>query len=81
VTEDDNLHEDLQPRDNAEGLSRFEIEARKWAAIDKLLAMAREATRQYDLDPDLLEAVEDACRQGDVDYILEAMVALWEASI
>jgi hypothetical protein len=81
MAEDDNFHEALRPRDNPEGLSRFEIEAWKWRSLDRLLAVAREAAQQYDLDPELLATLEDTCREADTDAILEAMADFYEAVV
>jgi hypothetical protein len=79
MSEDDELHEDLKPRDNPEGASKFELDARSWAAREKAGRISWVACEQYGLDPSLAEALEDAHRRDDMDDWLEALADLLEA--
>jgi hypothetical protein len=58
---------------------KFEIVARKWTAQEGLVESAREFEELYDLDPALVEGLEEAIREDDVDLILEALVTLLRA--
>jgi hypothetical protein len=52
---------------------KFDIALRRWAVQEKWVELAHEATQIYDLDPAIAEAVEDACREDDLDSIMEAL--------
>ena len=77
---DDELHEDLRPRhDNPEGISRFEIAARTWAAQERIIKTAHALTEHYDLDPPLVEDLEDAHRRQDSEDWDTAVLRFMEA--
>ncbi len=77
---DDELHEDLRPRDdNPEGISRFEIAARTWAAQERTVAGIRALAEQDDIATELVEAVEEAVRRQDYGEYLEAIGAFLQA--
>jgi hypothetical protein len=52
---------------------RFEIALRRRTTEEKWVELAHEVTQEYDLDPALAEAVEDACREDDLDAVLQAL--------
>ena len=69
----DDFHEELRPRDdNPEGISLFEIKARRYAAQEGIIDKSRVLAQQYDLDPGLLDDLEDAHRKEDRDAFHEA---------
>ena len=76
---DDELHEDLRPRDNPEGISKFEIDARTWGAREKLVQEAHALTELYGLDPSLAEDIEGARRDDDHDALVDAALRLTQA--
>ncbi len=58
----------------------FEIHRMKWTAHASILESSRKAVEMFDLDPSLLEALEDAEREQDGDAFIEAVADLWEAA-
>lgn len=78
---DDDLHEELRPRDNPEGISLFEIKARKWAAEDKIVQYANALTEQHQLDPSLAEDIEEVVHEEDQDALWNALARFMKAVV
>ena len=53
-----------------------DIVLRRWVAEEKIADLTHEFAQSFDLDPALVEAVEDACREDDVYMIVEALTDL-----
>jgi hypothetical protein len=60
-------------------VDRFEAALRKWAALDRIVAKAHEGAELFDIDDALVRDLEDACREQDLDAILEAAGEFLEA--
>ena len=56
-----------------------DIVLRRWAAEEKIAGLAQELAQSSNLDPALVEAVEDACREDDVYRIIEAITEVLRA--
>ena len=56
-----------------------DITLRRWAAEALLVELAHELAQSSNLDPALVEAVEDACREDDFYRIVEALTELLRA--
>jgi len=55
---------------------RFDIALKRWTTEGKLVDDAWEVVQDLDLDPAFAEAVEDACRKGDVKSMSESLTDL-----
>jgi hypothetical protein len=72
---DDDLHADLSLGDE------LEIKLRTWAAEERMVEIARRLTEQYDLDPSLVEDLEDAHRRGVSEDWLTSLDLLLRAAV
>jgi len=52
----------------------------RWVAEEEVVDLAHEFAQSFDLDPALVEAVEDACREDDVYRIIEAITEVLRAA-
>jgi hypothetical protein len=59
--------------DDERTADKFEIALRRWVVQEKWVELAREVGQEYDLDPEVVAAVEDACREDDTHAVLEAL--------
>lgn len=57
----------------------FEYHLRLWGAQEGILTSARRLVEEYDLDPGLLDDLEDAIREGDEDARDRALARFVEA--
>ena len=57
----------------------FGIALLRWGAQEGLLERARLLEEQWDLDPELREALEEAIREDDIALIMGALANLWRA--
>ncbi len=72
---DDDLHEELSPGD------QLEIDLRSWAAEESIINTARVLTEHYDLDPSLVENLEDAHRREDSEEWETSLAVFLEAVV
>jgi hypothetical protein len=64
----------LQPRDNPDNASLFEIDLRTSQAKDSIVRLAHALTKQRGLDPSLAWDIEEAHRSGDAEEWDEALL-------
>jgi len=57
-----------------------DIVLRRWVAEEKIADLTHEFAQSFGLDPALVEAVEDACREDDVYRIIEAITEVLRAA-
>jgi hypothetical protein len=57
---------------------KTEIAAMRWSAEDRLVELARESARHYDIDDTLLDALERACQEDISTRLSRLWTLFWK---